>query len=411
MDRYFNSEEDFFQFLSQPFQFDKCGTCNGVVEVSIESINLYVCGRVLEFEDLPLLKCKHCGNLYLTQYAKKIIGGCYRQLKERNQNMVKSRYNGYRIKYNYCVEADFLYDHRDYESIPGLFIDYEHSTPGFLQPVYFKREALIAFVANPIYDVDIFSETYGKIAKFNNTNSVYKYEWIVPIGFNTNGRLVIWLGDIDTMDRTSQLLLKAYNIESDHLLIDSEFYKAQMNCIFSQPSIEKQIIQSKNRFITNIKKKYNIDLEHLNDQNREIENNLQRPVGYGTLELFQVINAFRRHLIEGIDVNGLRSLYELLYSASERTSGYEDFGTIKLTDKILTKLDPSASKTNIIGPLYVLNDYRTILDHSIGSGEEDLKQNIIDTLGVESFQNQEDIYLKEIEGLRRLYQLLALLTE
>ena len=74
-------------------------------------------------------------------------------------------------------------------------------------------------------------------------------------------------------------------------------------------------------------------------------------------------------------------------------------------------MDPSASKTNIIGPLYVLNDYRTILDHSIGSGEEDLKQNIIDTLGVESFQNQEDIYLKEIEGLRRLDQLLALLTE
>ena len=105
----------------------------------------------------------------------------------------------------------------------------------------------------------------------------------------------------------------------------------------------------------------------------------------------------------------------MLYEESERDKGYKNYGTIKLTDKVLSKLAPSSytemELKALIAPLYLLNDYRTILDHSIGSGEDDLKNSILQCLGVDSFHKQEEIYLEEIKRLRKLYLMLDLLTK
>ena len=43
----------------------------------------------------------------------------------------------YKKKFEYCKETDYKYDHKDYYNIPGLCYDEEHSTEGFLTPVYF----------------------------------------------------------------------------------------------------------------------------------------------------------------------------------------------------------------------------------------------------------------------------------
>lgn len=97
------------------------------------------------------------------------------------------------------------------------------------------------------------------------------YDRQIPFGFNTNKKLVMWLGDLDKLDTTSQLLLKAYNDPSDHLLTDSEFYQAQIGAVWSKSSAERQIQRDKNRFITNIRNKYGVDLSHLDEQNKELE--------------------------------------------------------------------------------------------------------------------------------------------
>lgn len=415
MQKNFETEEEFETFLNLPYQFDRCGNCNNCVEVSIEPVCIFVDKKEIDFDDLPLLKCTTCGKLYMTDYAKEILCGAYTELKKRKEYCVKSCYSGYKKRFDYCQNIDFEYDHRDYTSIPRLCYDVEHSKEGFLQPVYFLKDALIAFVGNPKYEVDLFSESYGKIALYDS-QGMYKYEWVVPFGFNSSGKLVMWLGDIDSMDQISQLLLKAYNIPSDHLLVESEFYQAQMNCIFSNPSIEMQIVEEKKRFIQNVKRKYGIELSHLTEQDAGLEKQMQRPIAFTNQALFQVINAFRRHLIEGVSVSGLREFYEKLYKETEREKEYKKFGTIKLTDKILSKLVPSGTYTeqdlkSLIAPLYLLNDYRTILDHSIGSDEEKLKNNILQNLGIDSFDKQEEIYLKEIGRLRKLYQMLALTTK
>lgn len=415
LNKEFKTEEDFQAFINSPYQFDKCRACNQAVEVSIESAHISIGEKYIYFEDVPLLKCTSCAELYLTDYAKETLFGAYSELKHRPNIGVRSRYNGYKKRFDYCHNVEFEYGHRDYTSIPGLCYDDEHSKEGFLQPVYFSRDALIAFIGNPKYEVDLFSESYGNMAMYD-PEGIYRYEWSVPFGFNSSGKLVLWLGDIDTMDQTSQLLLKAFNVPSDHLLVNSEFYQAQMNCIFSQPSIEMQIISEKKKFIENVKKKYGIELSHLTEQDKELEDQMQRPIAYMKQVLFQVINAFRRHLIEGIDVNSLKELYELHYDEAERDKGYNSYGSIKLIDRILAKLVVPGTFTEgdlkaLIAPLYLLNDYRTILDHSIGEGEEKLKSNILQSLGIDSFDKQEEIYLSEIHKLRKLYQMLAILTK
>ena len=54
---------------------------------------------------------------------------------------------------------------------------------------------------------------------------IYQYDWSVPFGFNSNGKLVFWLGDLNYMDAQSQAILKGFNVDLDHLIIDLEFFQ------------------------------------------------------------------------------------------------------------------------------------------------------------------------------------------
>lgn len=136
---------------------------------------------------------------------------------------------------------------------------------------------------------------------------------------------------------------------------------------------------------------------------------------YSESELNEVINAFRKYLIEGISKDGLVSLYEALNQEQNRDKNYKKLGEIKLIDKILAALLPNSYSTDdeqkLIGPLYLINDYRLILDHSMGSDEEIKKNNILNTLKISTWDNQEELYCKEIKGLKRLYQMLVAITE
>ena len=121
---------------------------------------------------------------------------------------------------------------------------------------------------------------------------IYQYDWSVPFGFNSNGKLVFWLGDLNYMDAQSQAILKGFNVDSDHLIIDSEFFQAQMNCMFSRPIKEKQILMNKDNFILNVKKKYNIDLTHLEKECSSQTENIGRPLVFTEQSISGVINAF-----------------------------------------------------------------------------------------------------------------------
>lgn len=245
---------------------------------------------------------------------------------------------------------------------------------------------------------------------------IYQYDWSVPFGFNSNGKLVFWLGDLNYMDAQSQAILKGFNVDSDHLIIDSEFFQDQMNCMFSRPIKEKQILMNKDNFILNVKKKYNIDLTHLEKECSSQTENIGRPLVFTEQSISGVINAFDKVLVEGFDVGQLRELYKTLYTESERDAQYEEWQSIRLIKEILLKwcekLEDTIDVETLVSPLYILHDYRIYLDHLLSEEkQENTKMHIVETLGVQNFEEQEAIYFEEIERLDKLFQYLVLLSK
>lgn len=414
MDIGFSTYDD---FLTEywTYKLDKCSKCEGIRELINDDVTVTIENRTLHFPELLVLCCTKCGDRCLPEYSKQMIDGAYKSMVEQEQFVGEFVSKKYRKKFEYCQDTDYKYDHKDYYNIPGLRFDDEHSKEGFLTPVFFDRKALIYFISVPDFDVDIFSETYGHIGK-KDPEGVYIYDWDVPFGFNTNGKLVLWLGDLNYMDTQSQAILKGFNVESDHLIVDSEFFQAQMNCIFSEPIKEKQILMNKDGFISNIKEKYNIDLAHLDEECLEHSKNIKRPMVFTEQNVSGTINAFDKVLVEGFNVGQLRALYEVLYSESERNVKYRDWQSIRLIKEILIKfcdgLEDAIDVEKLISPLYILHDYRIYLDHLLSKDkQESTKAHIVVTLDVQNFGEQEAIYIEEIDRLNKLFQYLVLLSK
>ncbi len=414
MDITFATYNDFLTGY-QTYEMDKCNKCKGLREILDDDVTVRIEKRTLHFSNLFVLYCKKCGDKFLPQYSKQMIDGIYKEMVKQGCFIGEYTPKNFQKKFEYCQTADYKYDHKDYYNIPGLSYDEEHSIEGFLTPVYFDRKALIYFISVPDYDVDIFSETYGHIGKKDPTG-IYVYDWDVPFGFNSNGKLVFWLGDLNYMDEQSQAILKGFNLDSDHLIIDSEFYQAQMNCIFSNPIKEKQILMNKDGFISNVKNKYRIDLTHLDEECSAHAKNIKRPLVFTEQSVSGVINAFDKVLVEGFSIKQLRILYETLYPENERDAKYKDWQSIRLIKELLLKfcedIEDTIDVETLISPLYILHDYRIYLDHLLSMDkQESTKEHIVTTLGVQSFDEQETIYLEEMDRLNKLFQYLVLLSK
>lgn len=395
------------------YRSDECRKCKGRCELVENDITCIIENRSLHFNTLLVLRCKKCGAIYLPEYSKQMINYAYKTAVKKNQIIGIFHSKEYKKKFDYCKDTDFDYDYKDYYNIPGLRYDDEHSVEGFLTPVYFEKGALVYFLAVPEYEVQIFSDSYGYFAH-KDSSGMYQYDWNVPFGFNTNGKLVMWLGDISYMDDKTRAILKGFNVSSDHLLIDSEFYQAQMKCIFSEPITEYKILLNKKTFIANINEKYSIDISHLTDECQQQEKKVKRPVVYSETEVTEVINAYDKILIEGFDVSKMKELYEVMYSSNERDKSYTSWKSIKLIEAILNKLAISIHNMDIasvMSPLYVLHDYRNLLDHLLSIDKiSEKKEHIINTLGVQNFDDQKTIYNEEIKRLNILFNYLAILS-
>lgn len=413
MIRYYTTYKEFVSEYKK-YECAQCDECGGFRELIDTDVVCEIEHRMLHFPSLFVLRCKCCGKECFPEHSKQMINGAYQSMLPENQCIGEFVSRGYKKRFQYCKEQNYQYDHRDYYNIPGLCYDEDHSVEGFLTPVYFDRKALIYFISSPEYEVEIFSETYGRIAK-KDVSGAYLYDWYIPFGFNSNGLLIMWLGDINNMDFQSKMILKAFNINSDHLIIDSEFYQAQMNCVFSEPIKETQILRNKDAFIENIKNKFGVDLSHLVEECKVHAAKVQRPIVFTEQSVSDVINAFDKILIEGFNVSQLIALYEILYAEAEREKHYKKWKSIKLIKAILTKLCaaiPNIDIEKLISPLYILHDYRIYLDHLLsGDKQEDTKNHIVSTLGVPDFEHQEEIYGEEIERLNTLFQHLVILSK
>lgn len=412
----FKSEKEFLDEVNSYPCSDKC-SCGGFNEMTLGTLAIEVEKYSLKLDVASILECAKCGQKNLPEFTKKLLDAGYQELRRKGCLSVESKTTGYQKRYQYAEASDYIYDHWDYESIPGLQFDDEHSTEGFLTPVYFDKKVLVAFISLPEYEVDLFSESYGTLSMLTEGGCEYQYEWSIPFGLNSNDKLVFWLGDLDDIvDKTSVHLLKAFNVHSDHQLTDSEFYQAQMCCVFSEPIREKQILNNRKHFIDNVRTKYAIDLSHLSVESEEHANAIMRPIVFSRNTVSEAINAFDKILVEGINIEGLRALYEHLVISNERVQGYEAWQSIKLLNGVLNALSINASipidVSTAMSPLYILHDYRILLDHLLPKEKQDeTKKHIVSTLSVRSFDEQESIYVETIRRLNKLFALLTLLTK
>ncbi len=351
-DLYFATYEDFVEEYGKYHMHD-CNVCGAHREQTEAYLNVYLDDKHLEFQEILVLQCQHCGKWVLPMHSKEMIDGAFKTAVKENQSHGLFYPKGYKKVFDYCVAMGLKYDHRDYFNVPGLSYDEEHSVEGFLTPVYFTKSGLYYFLYDPEYNLHLFSETYGSLS--------FRDEWNIPFGINRNGNVIFWLGDLSYIDERSLQILKPHNIESDHQLIVSEFYAAQLCCIWSEPNKEMSIYFQRSALYKRIEDKHKIKLFHLEDEVKEQMNKFQKPIVITEANIEPSINLLHKVLVEGVDIPELRKLYEI--SVESTSKGYTDWKSIKLYQGILEPYVSEDELRKIISPMFLLNDFRQYFDH------------------------------------------------
>ncbi len=375
-----------------------CGKCR---EMDFTDVRVTIGAVHIEIPECPVMKCPACGEMQLCPIIPAEIYKAYDK-RPQNGNFCKLTIRNNR-RFEWAHTLNLQYDSRDL-CIPGLNVDLDPTHPeGYSCPVFFKRKVLGAFYNDDDYVLDFFSESYGCIAKKGTDG--FEYDWLVHFGINKNDKVVMFLGDLDTIDseEAAAHFLNIYNIESDHCIVDTELYRAQMNCVPSKPIVEKRILALKESFYHRVQKKYGISLFHLQDECEEQKEKLQKPLHYTEKEIRINIDLMDGILNEGIDSDGLKKLYKVIYNADPPKAIRTQ--TRKLLEQIIASKDEKADRT--IGPLYALNDLRNYFSHLLSQQKMDeLKNNALDTLMLTEFNDYRKLYDTLIKRLYSLYQYL-----
>jgi len=383
--------EEFYR-VNKPLSIDTCLKCKGKVELVFSDYKIKIDNFSIEVKNLPQLECTSCKHKVLSTKSKQLIMYLYNEGKKQKQKGVQVTPRDLNTHYKFCERFNFVYDYRDYENIPGLGA---LMNDGFLTPVFFKKEALIYFMHHPDYELNLFSESYGIFS--------YKDEFQVPFGININDKLIVWLGDLEKLDDTTLKFLEIHNVPSDHILMHTEFYDAQLNVIWSEPIIERQIVNLRNKAYDMLKLKHGLDLHHLEEEVIKALLDIKKPITYSEIEIKPVVSAMHKILIEAVNIKAMKNYYEGKVAEEDRDKEYKKWGSIKYYEYILVQYSTKPIK-DLIAPLYLLNDLRVIFFHLLSLDKEAaLKQNIINTLGLTNFDIRE-VYIRLNAKLKELLE-------
>lgn len=401
----FATLSDFKKAFSIYYPLDtcKCGGCN---ELSISSAEVEIGNQKLIVSDCPVLVCDKCGRELLGHRVPKFLYKAYSDIPNKDElGYCNVRLKGER-RFQYASKADFVYDSRDL-NIPGCDVtDDPTQKDGFSLPVFFDRKVLNNFYLDDEYVLDFFSESYGNIGK-KSCDSEYDFEWIIPFGVNSNDKVVMFLGDLDLItDARSLLWLKSYNTPSDHLLVKTEFYRAQLKAIFSEPIMEERIIGLRKGFYRKVEKEFGVSLYHLEEEAIKQAHKITKPIVFSEIEITNNIIALDGVLNEAISLPALRQLAQEL---NIQKTNLGELRTRKLLQEIIASKEGEAVARTIIAPLFYLNDLRVIFAHLLSQKEEEeMIKRILDALDVASFSDYRKVYEKLLAGLYDLYKYLLI---
>lgn len=268
----------------------------------------------------------------------------------------------------------FKYSIEDYKNIPGLYRSWDGNNPA-LVPVFFSKECLINFFYNSQYSCNLCSETYGSVSddRFN-----------ISFGINKNDKVIFWLCDLKDLPEKERKMLLPFNLDSDHD-INSEFYDAQINCVFTENISEVQLLLEKSK----INEKFGFSI--FKEEKKDIDNLIKKCGQYkkimfnGEKDFKWIISELSEELVESIDSASLINKMEF--------DNKDKLGSLKLFEKYIK--DVCKIKDNLLNSYFILYDLRIWSDHKDGDDKFDSS---ISRLGIKniSYKNTYDVLIKEL---------------
>ncbi len=397
----FKEYESLDMFKNDGFKMIYECPCSGKYEIFEEEVQIEISSVKLHFRDLHVLKCLKCGHFLFPCRSSQLIIGAYNETISKNHTLGLFNRSDYRKKFDYCVQHEFKYDFYDLYNIPGLIIREYYDKEGFLTPVFFDKKVFNYFFMDENYFINLFAETYGSFS--------FKDNWDIPFGININDKIVFWLGDLDMLDNRTLDLMLPFNIESDHKLINSEFYAAQLCSIWAKPNMEFQIYLNRNKFYDAIKNKYSIDLYHLENEVNVMMDQYNKPINVNKTTFVNIIATLHKLIIEAVNLNALKEICKKLNV--KENDKFKKIKSIKTYELILIALIQDLNKVKkIISPIYILNDLRIYFDHLLSDVEQKkLERNILDVLKIDTINDVYKTYKILLEKLNCFYSYLNLI--
>lgn len=344
----------------------------------------------VELEGVPLLINERTKEIHLPDKTKYIIKFFAEEAKSRGEAGINLKPRELVEKrYPYASSFNFLYSQVDYEYIPGLARPWNE---GFLTPVFFNLSILNKYSQHPEYELDLFSESYGNIRKGS--------DWSIAFGINKNNKVIMWLGDIDTLPDNEKYYLRSENIDSDHN-IHSEFYDAQIDVEWSSPSKQSALFHYRRDLKELISKKINIDLYMLDGEVSKVIENLHRPIFWEDKHVGPVIESFNRIFVESLNISKVKADVSVVAPSVD----LKGKGSLKVFESWLQNRLNLEGCTEVMCPFYVLYDFRIITCHLQSEESHTEKLTSINKrLGLsEDNLSNEMIYDALIDSLSRSY--------
>ncbi|MBA5249001.1 MAG: hypothetical protein FE834_05630 [Gammaproteobacteria bacterium] len=312
---------------------------------------------VVSVKGVPLLLNERTEEIHFPNKTKQMIAYYVNEAKKNNKQRVRiSPKNLENKRYSFAKNFDFQYSQVDYEYIPGLTKPWDEDE-GFLTPVFFNISVLNKFSQDPSYKLDLFSETYGKISK--------ESEWNILFGVNKNKKVILWLGDIDSLPDSEKHYLLSENISSDHD-IQSEFYDAQIDAQFSEPSKQSTIFHLREKLNDFVINNLSFGIYMLEEEVSEVISNLHRPMFWKDQHVGPVIEYFNRVFVESINNKAIKADIRSINAATD----VKNKGSLKILQLWLEVRLNCNNASELMCPFYVLYDFRIITCHLQSSNKK-----------------------------------------
>ncbi|MBL7016590.1 MAG: hypothetical protein ISR84_03435 [Kiritimatiellales bacterium] len=305
-------------------------------------------GLTVLLSGVPLLRNDKTGAIFFPDRTKKVIHFFLEDAKKKGELGINlSPKESGNKRYDYAQKVDFIYSSIDHEYIPGLQRPWEE---GFLTPVFFSLSVLNKYSQNPGYSLELSSATWGTISCGT--------QWHIDFGINKNKKVMMWLGDIDSLPENEQYYLRSENIESDHC-IHSQFYDSQIENKWADPSVEDRVLKLRADLSELTEKKCNEPLYILDGEVSKVIANLDKPVFWEDKNVSPTIEALNRIFVESINAKTLKQAIK----KSDPTLDIKAKNGLKLFSMWIEHCLNSTDSYKIMSPFFVLYDFRILVCH------------------------------------------------